>query len=170
MPILNRRSAQLNCPPELEHALDSFLGQLENMAREMGLERAVDRLPEESSYGHGEYGAVPIVVIPGSASPGGYPAPCAPVVVAIISHPGNHPRHGKKAVMAALRAHLIRCPGVELVCVVSVAWSQKAPLDGSRPDLRTHMAANSLREVVGVLAVGNRLTRLQVETRDLLEG
>lgn len=170
MPILNRRPAQLNCPPELEHALDSFLSELENMACEMGLERAVDRLPEEGSYGHGEYGAVPIVVIPGNAGPGAYPAPCAPVVVAVISHPGSHQRHGAKAVMAALRAHLIRCPGVELVCIVSVVWGPKAPLDGSRPDLRTHVAANSLREVVGVLAVNNRLTRLHAETRDLLEG
>jgi hypothetical protein len=30
--------------------------------------------------------------------------------------------------------------------------------------------ANSLRDVVGVLAVNNRLTRLHAETRDLLEG
>ena len=170
MPILNRRPAQLNCRPELEHALDSFLGQLENMARETGLQRAVGRLPEEGSYGHGEYGAVPIVVIPGNAAPGGYPAPCAPVVVAIISHPGADKRHGAKAVMAALRAHLIRCPGVELVCIVSVAWGPKLPLEGSREDLRTHVQANSLRDVVGVLAVNNRLTRLHAETRDLLEG
>jgi len=170
MPILNRRPAQLNCRPELEHALDSFLDLLENMAREKGLEGAVNRLPEEGSYGHGEYGAVPIVVIPGNAEPGAYPAPCAPVAVAIISHPGAHKRHGAKAVMAALRAHLIRCPSVELVCIVSVTWGPALPLDGSREDLLTHVQANSLRDVVGVLAVNNRLTRLHADTRDLLEG
>jgi hypothetical protein len=170
MSILNPRPAKLNCRPELEEALDAFLSQLANLAAERGLAGAVDRLPEEGSYGHGNYGSVPVVLIPGNAAPGAYPPPCAPVVVAVISKPGNDPRHGAKAVMAALRAHLIRCPGVELVCIVSVAWGPKVPLDGSRQDLRTHVEANSLHDVVGVLAVNSRLTRLQVETRELLEG
>lgn len=170
MSILNPRPAKLNCRPELEEALDAFLSKLASLAAESGLERAVDLLPEEGSYGQGNYGSVPLVLIPGNAAQGAYPPPCAPVVVAVISHPGNHARHGAKAVMAALRAHLIRCPGVELVCIVSVVWGPKVPLEGSRKDLRTHLEANSLHDVVGVLAVNHRLTRLQVETRELLEG
>lgn len=159
--------APLRARPELVRALDRFLGELQESALDGDLEGALDRItrgqsPEQSVWG------LPITVLP--ASRAADQSPCSPIVVAVVARDTNHTRLGPKAVMAALRSHLVRCPAVELVCIVSVCWGLENPLGDTAQDLRTRLDVGPLQDVVGVLAVGNRLTRLQVPGSRLVGG
>ena len=157
MSILSQVSiAPLRARPELVHALERFLGEWQESIVDGDPEGALERIGRDAS----RWG-LPIAVLPTARYPT-ESTPCAPIVVAVVTRESNHTRLGPKAVMASLRSHLLRCPGVELVCIVSVIWSATEPLGDTAQDLLTRLEVGPLQEVVGVLATGNRLTRLQV--------
>ena len=161
----------LRARPELVDALEACLQHLQEAAHDGDLEGALERLARhhgDSPYDHHPDGrGIPVTLIP-APNRAGTPAPCSPVVVAVVAREANHTTLGPKAVMKALRQHLIRCPNVELLCVVSVVWGTKALFGDSREDLQTHLATCSPRELVGIVAVGGRFTRLQVRGEQLL--
>lgn len=154
--LIQPTAAPLRARPELVHALDRFLMELQEAMTDDDLEGGIERITRDV----GRWG-LPITVLP-SPRLHAEPLPCSPMVVAVVAKESNHTRLGPKAVMAALRSHLVRCPGVEVVCIVSVFWGAADPLGDTAHDLATRLEIGPLQDVVGVLALGNRLTRLQL--------
>ncbi|MFM7067072.1 MAG: hypothetical protein ACKO0U_09635 [Gammaproteobacteria bacterium] len=154
--LIQPTTAPLRARPELVHALDRFLMELQEGMADGDLEGGMERIARDA-----DRWGLPITVLPSSRL-NAEPLPCAPIVVAVVAKESNHTRLGPKAVMTSLRSHLVRCPGVELVCIVSVCWGIDQPCGDTARDLHTRLEVGPLQDVVGVLAIGSRLTRLQV--------